>query len=346
MQLDVNTFTSPDHRTVADNQRASGCQHRGHRRPFRLTGHTRGAPAYCSCLVSANEYYTAAPSFLRVVGGVSSGSAFPPLWSLRFFASRVYGRGGPAGSHPASSAEKRRLDITLRAELVVCVALEIAAEREANQGTQVLPVELIILLLEYNRGDEILTHRYPFSIRAIAERLMKARSVDPKHHVTERPLHVRSLLYYVPDAELDAESPVLAAPPPVRESAIPRRPSFADPCPPIRATVVDGGIRAPAFPRRPPPALLLQSFAPPRSPSFTVPSLLLMLAFRPQLGFLHLPCLLEGRRDLGRPFGRCSRCLTWSPPPWTWRNSGAHILTCAPILTALVTSARRGCAGC
>ena len=32
------------------------CQHRGHRRPVRLTGRTRGAPAYCS-QVSANGYY-------------------------------------------------------------------------------------------------------------------------------------------------------------------------------------------------------------------------------------------------------------------------------------------------
>ena len=59
------------------------------------------------------ECFPAAPSFLRGVGGVPSGSACPPLWSLRFFASRVYWRGGPDGSHPASAAEKRRLDITV-----------------------------------------------------------------------------------------------------------------------------------------------------------------------------------------------------------------------------------------
>ena len=155
------------------------------------------------------ECFPAAPSFLRGVGGVPSGSSFQPLWSLLFFASRVYWHGGPDGSHPARAAEKRRLDITVRAEMVVCVALGIAAERETNQRTQVLPVELISLPLGYNRGDEIPTHRGPVSIRAIAERLMKARSVDPKHHVSERPLHVRSLLYYVSDAVLDAdESPV------------------------------------------------------------------------------------------------------------------------------------------
>ena len=45
-----------DH-TVADNNRASGCQHQGNRRPFCLTGSTRGAPAYCS-QVSAFGYYT------------------------------------------------------------------------------------------------------------------------------------------------------------------------------------------------------------------------------------------------------------------------------------------------
>ena len=46
-----------DH-TVADNNRASGCQHRGHRRPLRLTGRTRGSHAYCS-RVSTFGYYIA-----------------------------------------------------------------------------------------------------------------------------------------------------------------------------------------------------------------------------------------------------------------------------------------------
>ena len=69
------------------------------------------------------ECFPAAPSFLRGVDGVSSGTAFPPLWCLCFFASRVYWRRGPDGSNPASAAEKWRLDITVRAELVVCVAL-------------------------------------------------------------------------------------------------------------------------------------------------------------------------------------------------------------------------------
>ena len=218
------------------------------------------------------ECFPAAPSFLHGVGGVLSGSGFLLFWSLRFFASRVYGCGDPDGSHPASAAEKRRLDITVRAKLVVCVALGIAAEREANHRTQVLPVELINLLLGYNRGDEIPTHWGSLSIRAIAERLIKARSVDPKHHVTERSLHVRSLLYYVPYAVLDAdESPVLAAPPPVRKSAIPRLPPFAYAGMPIRAMVVDSGSRAPASPRRSSLALPLRSVAPSRSRSFTVP---------------------------------------------------------------------------
>ena len=43
---------------VADNNSASGCQHQDHRRASRLTGRTRGAPAYCS-QVSAFGYYTA-----------------------------------------------------------------------------------------------------------------------------------------------------------------------------------------------------------------------------------------------------------------------------------------------
>ena len=132
-------------------------------------------------------------------------------------------------------------------------------------------MELINVLLGYNRGDEIPTHRGPLSIRAIAERLMKARSVETKHHVTEWPLHVRGLRYYVPEAVLDAdESPVLAAPLPVRESGIPRRPPFVDPSAHIRAMVVDSGGRAPAAPRRSSVALPLRSVAPPRSPSFTV----------------------------------------------------------------------------
>ena len=61
--------------------------------------------------LNPRECFPAAPSFLRGVGGVPPGSAFPPLWSLRFFASRVYGRGGPNGSHLASAAEKLRFDI-------------------------------------------------------------------------------------------------------------------------------------------------------------------------------------------------------------------------------------------
>ena len=77
-----------------------------------------------------------------------------------------------------------------------------------------------------------------------------------------------------------------------------------------------------------------------------LPNLMLPSAFRPQLGFLHLLCLPEGRRVLGRPVGRRPRFLAWSPPMWTWRNSGAHIFICAPSLTGLVTSVRRGCAGC
>ena len=55
--------------------------------------------------IKPHDCFPAAPSFLRGVGGVPSGSAFSPLWSLRFFASRIYGRGGPDGSHPASAAE-------------------------------------------------------------------------------------------------------------------------------------------------------------------------------------------------------------------------------------------------
>ena len=258
---------------------------------------------------------------------------------MRLFASRVYGHGGPDGSHPASAAEKRRLDITVRAELVFCVALGISAEREAHQQTQMLPVELIDLLLGYNRGDEIPMHRGPLSIRAIAERLMKARPVDPKQTVTERPLHVRSLLYYVPDAVLDAdESPILAAPPPIRESSIPRRPPFADPGAPIRAMVVESGTRAPAAPRLPSLAVPLRSVATPRSPSFTVP---------PPSTRLPALAVPSGRPSRSRaPIRWHPRFLTWSLPMWTWRNSGAHILTCAPFWTALVTSALRGCAGC
>ena len=126
------------------------------------------------------------------------------LFCLAHLRAQRFGRRAPSERRP----EAALAEITVRAELLVCVALGIAAEREANQRTQVLPVELINLFLGYNRGDEIPTHRGPVSIRAIAERLMKARSVDPKHHVTERPLHVRSLLYYVPVAVLDAdESP-------------------------------------------------------------------------------------------------------------------------------------------
>ena len=208
---------------------------------------------------------------LRGVDGVPSGSAFPPLWSLRFFASRIYGRGGPDGSHPASAAEKRRFDIMVRAELVVCITLGVAAEREANQRTQILPVDLINLLLGYNRGDEVPTHRGTLGVRATGERLMRARTIEPALHVTERPLHVRSLLYYVPDAVLDSACPASAAASPVRSAPIPRRAPFADPGAPIRAIEVDSRRRTPVVPRRPLPALTLRSVAPPRSPSYTVP---------------------------------------------------------------------------
>ena len=208
---------------------------------------------------------------LRGVDGVPSGSAFPPLWSLRFFASRIYGRGGPDGSHPASAAEKRRFDIMVRAELVVCITLGVAAEREANQRTQILPVDLINLLLGYNRGDEVPTHRGTLGVRATGERLMRARTIEPALHVTERPLHVRSLLYYVPDAVLDSACPASAAASPVRSAPIPRRAPFADPGAPIRAIEVDSRRRTPVVPRPPLPALTLRSVAPPRSPSYTVP---------------------------------------------------------------------------
>ena len=218
-----------------------------------------------------HDCFPAAPSFLRGVGGVPSGSAFPPLWSLRFFASRIYGRGGPDGSHPASAAEKRRFDMMVRAELVMCITLGVAAERDASQRTQILPVELINLLLGYNRGDEVPTHRGSLSVRATGERLMRARSVDPALHVTERPLHVRSLLYYVPDAVLDDAVPATAAASPMLSAPIPRRPPFADPGAPIRAMEIDNRRRTPVVPRRPLPALALRSVAPPRSPSYTVP---------------------------------------------------------------------------
>ena len=39
-----------------------------------------------------HDCFPDAPSFLRGVGGVPSSSAFPPLWSLRLFASRISGR--------------------------------------------------------------------------------------------------------------------------------------------------------------------------------------------------------------------------------------------------------------
>ena len=220
-----------------------------------------------------HDCFPAAPSFLRGVGGVPSGSAFLPLWSLHFFASRIYGRGGPDGSHPASAAEKRRFDIMVRAKLVMSITLWEAAEREVNQRTQILPVELVNLLLGYNRGDEVPTHRGTLSVRATGERLMRAQSVDPGRYETERPLHVGGLLYYVPDAVLDAAVPATAAASPVRSAPILRRPPFADPGAPIRAMEVDSRRRAPVVPSRPPPALILMSVDPPRSPSYPVPRL-------------------------------------------------------------------------
>ena len=100
---------------------------------------------------------------------------------------------------------------------------------------------------------------------------MRARSVDPGRQETERPLHVSSLLYYVPDAVLDAAVPETAAASPVRSEPIPRRPPFADPGAPTRAMEVDSRRCTPVVPRRPIPALTLRSVAPPRSSSYTVP---------------------------------------------------------------------------
>ena len=161
----------------------------------------------------------------------------------------------------------------VRAELVVCITLGVTAEREANQRTQILPVELIKQLLGYNRGDDVFTRRGTRSVLATGERLMRARSVDPGRYEIERPLHVSGLLYYVPDAVLDAAVPAPAAASHVRSAPIPRRPPFADPGAPIRAMEVDIRRRTPVVPSRPPPALTLRSVAPPQSPSYTVPRL-------------------------------------------------------------------------
>ena len=129
------------------------------------------------------------------------------------------------------------------------------AFRKRWQRTQVLPVELINLLLGYNRGDEVPTHRGTLSVRATGERLMRARSVDPGRDETERPLHASGLLYYVPDAVLDAAVPAPDAASPVRSAPIPRRSPSADPGAPIRAMEVDSRRRTPVVPRRPLPAL-------------------------------------------------------------------------------------------
>ena len=102
---------------------------------------------------------------------------------------------------------------------------------------------------------------------------MRARSVDPGRHETERPLHVSRLLYYVLDAVFYAAVPVTAAASPVRRALIPRCPPFADPGAPICAMEIDSRRRTPVFPRLPLPAFTLRSVAPPRSPSYAVPLL-------------------------------------------------------------------------
>ena len=153
------------------------------------------------------------------------------------------------------------------------ITLGVAAEREANQRTQILPEKLINLLLGYSRGYDALTHRGTLSVRVTGERLLRARSVDRGRHETERPIHSSRLLYYFPDAVLDAAVPAPAAASPARSAPIPRRLRFADPGAPIRAMEVDSRRRTPVVPRRFLPALTLRSVAPSRSPSYTVPRL-------------------------------------------------------------------------
>ena len=177
--------------------------------------------------IKARECFPAAPCALRGVGCVPAGSSLPPLWSFRFFAEHVYGKGAPDGSRRAGAVERQRLDALIHDELLFCIVLGVAAERTTNQRTQVMPVEVINRVLAYDGEDKISTRHGALSVSATGARLMKARTVPLESHIEVRPFHVAGVLHYVPDELIDCAIPAPSSTVPATSSLPSRAPPVA-----------------------------------------------------------------------------------------------------------------------
>lgn len=178
--------------------------------------------------LSPRDCFPPMPPALRGNESISFESAIPPLWSLRFFADYKNRKGAPDGSRRSGAADRQRLDAMIRGALVLCLVLGVAAERLANRRTQVKPVEVINRLLAYEGEDRIPTLNGALSVSATGARLRRALTVSPILCVTERPVHIAGILYFVPDDVLDSTNPLredasfaLNSPRPRTASAVP-----------------------------------------------------------------------------------------------------------------------------
>lgn len=107
--------------------------------------------------LNTREYFPATPSAPGGIGCIPSGSAISLLWSLRFFAEHIYGKGAPDRSQCFCAAERQLLDAMVFDELVLFLVLGVNVERSANLRTQFMPVEVINQLLAYEGEDCIPT---------------------------------------------------------------------------------------------------------------------------------------------------------------------------------------------
>ena len=212
--------------------------------------------------LEARECFPTAPGALRRICCIPAGSFLPPLWSLRFFAEHVYGKGAPDGSRKAGAVERQRLNALVRDELVFCVVLGVAAERTTYQRTQIMPVEVINRILAYDGEDKIPTRHGALSVSATGARLMRARTVPCESQVEVRPLHVAGVLYYVPDELLDSAVPA-------RCPTVPAASSFPSRAPPVAqgdgVRAMDVELRDPSLPLGPRGTAPMPREPPPRT---------------------------------------------------------------------------------